>query len=326
MVATAEVLYGKSTNEIDYKNLNIEQTGERLPFDNRILYDRVSTDYTGIFYLTNTSKGDATNVILKLEKPYGDLPLWGSVSYTWGEANVVNDGTSSRAVSNWQYTEAIDPNNVGLSPSDFQVEHRGVVNINYEFNSKKRYSTVVSLFWNRQSGKPYSNIYNFSRPSINEDNFPLNDLLYVPSGPDDVVFTERDDLSQAEQWDLFNNYLSRAGIDGYKGQVVDRNASGQPWVTQTDIAVRQNIPLPGRHGLQISLDIFNFWNLIDDESGHVRYVSFGTLTPIIYRGVTDDGKPIYELTDIVTDPDEELYEYDDLRSRWRLRFGLRWSF
>jgi hypothetical protein len=240
---------------------------------------------------------------------------------------VVNDGTSSRAVSNWQYTEAIDPNNVGLSPSDFQVEHRGVVNINYEFNSKKRYSTVVSLFWNRQSGKPYSNIYNFSRPSINEDNFPLNDLLYVPSGPDDVVFTERDDLSQAEQWDLFNNYLSRAGIDVYKGQVVDRNASGQPWVTQTDIAVRQNIPLPGRHGLQISLDIFNFWNMIDNESGLVRYINFGTVSPVSYRGVSGEGQPIYELRNVVTDPENtDIFTINDLKSRWRMRLGLRWSF
>ena len=79
--------------------------------------------------------------------------------------------------------------------------------------------------------------------------------------------------------------------------------------------------------LQVSLDIFNFWNLIDDESGHVQYVPFGTLTPISYEGVTEDGLPIYELRNIVTNPeDNPLYEIDNIRSRWRLRFGLRWSF
>jgi hypothetical protein len=320
MVATAEVLYAKSAHEIDYKNLNIQQTGEDLPFDGRPIYETVSSDFSGAYYLTNTSKGDATNVILKLEKPYGDFPLWGSVSYTWGESNVVNDGTSSRAVSNWQYTEAIDPNNVGLSPSDFQVEHRAVVNINYELNRKSRWSTIFSMFWNRQSGKPYSHIYSWFFPSINEDTFGSNDLFYVPSGPDDVVITNG-------TWDQLEAYLERTGIDGYKGEIAPRNVSGQPWVTQTDIAVRQNIPLPGIHSLQISLDVFNFWNLIDDESGHVNYIPFGTVTPVSYEGVTDDGKPIYELRSIVTDPENtDLYTTNDLKSRWRARLGIRWTF
>ena len=65
---------------------------------------------------------------------------------------------------------------------------------------------------------------------------------------------------------------------------------------------------------------------MDSDSGHVQYVPFGTLTPIEYQGVTDDGLPIYELTDIVTDPDEDLYTIDQLRSRWRMRLGVRWSF
>ncbi|MGD8439683.1 MAG: carboxypeptidase regulatory-like domain-containing protein [Holophagae bacterium] len=320
MVATAEVLYAQSQNEIDYKNLNIVQTGENLPFDGRPIYETLSSDFSGAYYLTNTSKGDATNVILKLEKPYGDFPLWGSVSYTWGEANVVNDGTSSRAVSNWQYTEAADPNNVGLSASDFQVEHRAVVNLNYEFNRKSRWSTTVSLFWNRQSGKPYSNIYNFDRPSINEDNFALNDLIYVPSGPDDVEILNG-------TWDQLNAYIERAGLSSYKGKIAPRNATNQPWVTQTDLAIRQNIPIPGKSSLQISLDIFNFWNLIDDKSGLVRYVAFGTVSPVSYEGVTDDGKPIYELRSVVTDPeDTDIFTYNDLRSRWRARLGVRWSF
>jgi hypothetical protein len=327
MVATAEVMYGRSENEIDYKNLNIVQTGETLPFDDRPLYEQLSSDFSGAYYLTNTSKGDATNVILKLEKPYGDIPLWGSVSYTWGEANVVNDGTSSRAVSNWQYTEAFDPNNVGLSASDFEVRHRAIINLNYEFSRNTRYSTIVSLFWNRQSGKPYANIYAYNFPSINEDRYMFNDLLYVPSGPDDVEFTENGDLTQQEQWELFDDYLQRAGIANYKGQVVPRNVSSQPWVTQTDLAVRQNIGLPGRHSLQISLDIFNFWNLIDDESGLVRYIAFGTVSPVVYEGVNDDGNPIYELRNVVTDPENtDIYTYNDLRSRWRARLGIRWSF
>ncbi len=319
MVATAEVLYAQSTNEIDYKNLNIVRTGDELPFDGRPIYEQLNSDFSGAYYLTNTDDGDATNVILKLEKPYGDFPLWGSVSYTWGESNVVNDGTSSRAVSNWQFTEAADPNNVGLSASDFQVEHRAIINLNYEFNRNSRWSTTLSMFWNRQSGKPYSNIYAFSFPSINEDRYMFNDLIYVPSGPDDVEITNG-------TWDELNAYIERAGLGSYKGGIAPRNATNQPWVTQTDLAIRQNIPVPGNSSLQISLDIFNFWNLIDDESGLVRFVRFGTVSPVTYQGVNDEGKPIYQLRSVVTDPDTDIYTYNDLRSRWRARLGVRWSF
>ncbi|MCG6947834.1 MAG: TonB-dependent receptor [Acidobacteria bacterium] len=321
MIATAEVLYGWSANEIDYKNLNIEQTGERLPFDNRILYDRVSSDYVGLFYLTNTSKGDATNVILKLEKPYGAQPFWGTVSYTWGEANVVNEGTSSRAISNWQYQEAPDPNNVELSTSDYQIEHRMMVNLNYEFNRQSRWSTVVSVFWNRQSGRPYSTILADAYPytTINGDRFDDNDLIYVPTGPDDVVLNWG-------TWEQFEDYLETANLTQYAGQIAPRNCSFAPWITQTDLSIRQNIPIPGKSSLQVSFDMFNFWNLIDDESGHVQYVPYGTVTAARYSGMTDDGKPIYDLYSAVTDPESGLFQIDQLRSRWRMRLGLRWSF
>jgi len=320
LVATAEVIYAKSTNEIDYANLNIEQTGETTPFDGRPIYERVSSEFSGAYFLRNTDKGDALNALLKVELPYGRLPFWGIASYTYGESNVVNDATSSRAVSNWQFNESPDPNNAGLSTSDFEIAHRVMINLNYEFNRDSRWSTTVSAFYNHQSGRPYMSIYNFSFPSINEDGFGNNDPIYVPSGPDDVVITNG-------TWEQLEAYFQRTGIDGYGGQITPRNPYSAPWITQTDLAIRQNIPIPGNSSLQVSLDIFNFWNLIDDESGHVQFVSFGTQTPITYEGVTDDGLPIYELRNIVTNPDENpLYQIDNLRSRWRMRLGVRWSF
>ena len=320
MVATAEVMYATSQSEIDYKNLNIQQTGEVLPFDGRPIYETVDRNFYGNYYLTNTSQGDATNLIFKLEKPYGEYPIWGVVSYTWGESNVINDGTSSQASSNWRYTESFDPNNVGISPSDYEVAHRGMINLNYEFSRHTRWSTVLSVFWNRQSGKPYSNIYAWNgSASINEDYQTGNDLIYVPTGADDVVITNG-------TWDQLSDYFDRVGLSKYAGSVAPRNVTYQPYITQTDLAIRQNIPIPGNTSLQVSLDIFNFWNMIDSESGLVQYVNFGTVTPVAYDGVTDDGKPIYELLNVVTDPDTDIFQYNDLRSRWRARLGVRWSF
>ncbi len=323
LVGTAEVMWAKSTNEINYQNLNFVQTGELQPFDGRPIYERLSSDFTNAFYLDNTDIGDALNLIFKLELPYGEQPFWGSMSYAWGEANVVNDGTSSRAVSNWQYTEAFDVNNAGESTSDFEIRHRGVINLNYEFNRSTRWPTTVSLFWNRQSGKPWTNIvYHawWANDSINGDDFSYNDLIYVPTGADDVVITNG-------TWGQLEDYLEKLGLLKYAGTYAPRNANGQPWVTQTDLSIRQNIPIPGRSHFQLSLDIMNFWNLIDDESGHVRYMAFGTVRPYVWTGNTDDGKPIIELRREVTDPENyPLFQTQELNSRWKLRLGLRWTF
>ncbi len=321
MVATAEVLYATSQSEINYLNLNIEHSGTELPFDDRPLYSTVNSTFSGLYYLTNTDQGDATNYILKLEKPYGEYPIWGTMSYTYGEANVINDGTSSQASSNWRYHEAFDPNNVSLSASDFQVENRGLINLNYEFSRNTRWSTIVSLFWNRQSGKPYSNIYGYANSaSINTDFQTGNDLLYIPSGADDVVITNG-------TWTQLEAYLERTGLMQYAGGVAPRNATNQPYVTQTDLAIRQNIPIPGDSSLQVSLDIFNFWNIIDSESGLVRYALNGAVSPIVYRGLSADNKPIYELANFVREPDTyDVFQFNDQASRWRVRLGVRWSF
>ena len=324
MVATAEVMYARSTNEINYQNFNLQYSGEVQPFDGRPIYEGVSDEFTNAFYLNNSDLGDALNLILKVELPYGEQPIWGSMSYAYGESNVINDGTSSRAVSNWQYTETDDPNNVGLSTSDYEVRHRGVINLNYEFNRASRWSTTVSAFWNRQSGKPWTNlVYHtyWSNDSINGDDFSYNDLIYVPTGADDVVITG------GGTWEQLHDYLDKLGLMKYAGGIAPRNANGQPWITTTDISIRQNIPIPGRSSFQVSLDIFNFWNMIDNESGHMRYMPFGTVRIYQWLGNTDDGKPIINLRREVTDPENyPLFQTDHLRSRWKLRLGVRWSF
>ncbi len=321
MVASAEVLYAQSVNEVTWRDLNLAQTGTQ-PFDGRPLYTRSSSAFSGNYYLTNTDEGDATNITLKLEKPYGAAsPLWGSVAYAWGEANVINDATSSRAVSNFQFNEAIDPNNPVVSTSDYEVRHRATVNLNYELNRASRWSTVLSVFWNHQAGRPYMNIYGFgTSASINGDGYTSNDLIYVPASADDVVITNG-------TWDQLNAYFEAFGLDKYAGGIAPRNSLSQPYVTQTDLSIRQNIPVPGSSSVQVMLDIYNFWNLVDSDSGWVRYVPFGTVTPFDYLGNSEDGKPIYRLRNVVTDPDNvSIFSVDNLRSRWRARLGVRWSF
>ncbi len=320
LVGSAELIYSDSIEEIDYENVNIVQTGETLPFDGRPIWGRVSSDVYGAFFITNTDRGDSTNFALKLEKPYRGS-VWGFVSWAYGESNVINDGTSSRAVSNWQYTEAFNPNDPGLSRSDYSVTHRFNASLAYRFNDSSRWPTTVSAFYNLQSGRPYSYIYGSQNyRSINQDNFYYNDLIYVPAGPDDVVLEN----GTWEQLDAFIS--SEECLNSRRGAVANRNDCDAPWYHTLDLHIAQDIPIKNTH-IQVTFDILNFMNLLDSESGSLSYVEFNTADPINYEGVTDDGRPIYSLDRVITDPDNNnKYSYHSLQSRWRMKWGIRWTF
>lgn len=317
MVATVEAVYADSQEEILYKNLNLVQTG--TAFDGRPYYEQVSDKYSGAYFLTNTSGGHQKNLSFKLEKPYSN-GFWGYISYAWGESRVVNEGTSSRAVSNWRYMETADPNNMTLSRSDYEVKHRYNASISYKFNRKSDWSTNVSLFFNHQSGRPFSVLTYSSGYSYNGDDYRYNDLFYVPTGPDQVII-------QGGTWDQLEEFLHKTGLDKYRGRIAPRNASFGPWRTNLDLKIAQNIPVSYGH-LELSLNIANLLNLIDSNAGHVKYVPFGNVQAVRYAGQDQDtGLPIYQLRYAVSRPDEyPLFETDQIRSRWRAKLGLRWSF
>ena len=181
LVLSVEAVFADSVEEIDYKNVNLTQTG--TTFDGRPFYSTVDSDVDGAFLITNTSEGEQTNFAIKLERPFRD-GVWGFVSYAWNDSEVVNEGTSSRAVSNFNFNEAIDPNNVTTSTSDFQVEHRFNASISYRFNRDKPYATTVSAFYNLQSGRPFSWIMGSDfglgfGASINGDGSDGNDPAWV---------------------------------------------------------------------------------------------------------------------------------------------------
>ena len=329
LIGTVEAIYADSMEEIDYRNVNLRQVSV-MPFDGRPVFERVDPGVTGAFLITNTSEGEATNVALKLEKPAG-RGLFGFLAYVYGDSTVVNEGTSSRAVSNWQFQEAVDPNNAETSPSDFEVEHRLSASASYRFNPLTKWPTTVSLFYNHQSGRPYTYLLGTSftfpsagpHPSIpgtddfsfNGDTGFSNDLFYVPSGPDDVV------IVGGGTFEELNAYIeSEECLRDHRGGIAPRNCGAGPWSSTLDVRLAQQLPI-GYGNLEVTLDVLNLANLFDEDSGLVRFVNFGTTTVANLEGVTADGRPIYSLRNL-----ETPIELDNERSRWRAKLGLRWTF
>ncbi len=320
LVGTIEAILTDSREEIDYKNLNLAPNGV-VPFDHRPFYDQLSSDFGGVFLITNSGKGRSTNMAIKIERRYRD-GFAGFVSYAYGDSKAINDGTSRSVLSNWQLNEQVDVNNARLSISDFQVEHRFNASASFRIHRHSRFPTTVSAFYNHQSGRPYTTILGAGFPftSINGDGFGFNDPMYVPVDGSDVI------LTNGSYADL-DAYIASAGLSGYKGQIAPRNAGSAPWHHRLDLRIAQHIPV-GLGSLQVSLDIENLSNLLDESSGQLRYVQFGAVTAATFVGTdTATSKPIYTLSRVVTDPDNNTrYQTHGVQSRYRMRLGLRWAF
>ncbi|HUP24130.1 MAG TPA: carboxypeptidase regulatory-like domain-containing protein [Thermoanaerobaculia bacterium] len=318
LVGSIEAVYSDSIEEIDYADVNMDRTGTQ--FDGRPIYTR-RPGVTGAYLIRNTGEGEATNVAVKLERPLRNNLSW-FVSYAYGDSKTVNDGTSSRAVSNYQFNESVDPNNAEVGTSDFEVSDRFNASATYYADwGGSKWGTTFSAFYNHQAGRPFSYIFtNQLFPSINGDAYFSNDLVYVPSGPDDVVI-------QNGTWDQLDAFISgEPCLDSNRGRIAPRNCGLAPWSHSLDLRVAQDIPISGRHKLQLTADIENVLNMIDEDSGVVRYVNFSTLAPFGWRGNTADGRPMYTLSSFVANPSLSKFTTHSTASRWRAKLGLRWSF
>ena len=318
LIATAEFVWADSMKEIDYQDLNYSNGG--LFRSTVARSSSASIRRQRRLLITTTSEGEATNFRVKLERPIA--AAFGVMSPTPTATPIrINDGTSSRAVSNFQFNETLDPNNASLSTSDFRVEHRFNASLSYRFNSDGRWPTTLSGYYNHQSGRPYSYIYGRQFfPSINEEQYFSNDLLWVPANEGDVV------LSRGTWPDLDRYINSEKCLSNNRGKIVPRNDCASPWNTTLDLRVAQDLPIR-QTKIQLTFDILNFMNIFDDEAGSLWFANFNTLSPINIEGITDDGRPIYALDNTITDPENnEKYQLHTTKSRWRARVGIRWTF
>ena len=97
-----------------------------------------------------------------------------------------------------------------------------------------------------------------------------------------------------------------------------------PWSTTVDMKLIHNIKL--RKGiLQLTVDIFNLTNLINNNFGKMYFISnaFNSTSSIgltrTNSGLTD---PLFTFKKPTTDP----YSIDAINSKWQGQLGIRYSF
>lgn len=314
LVGSVEVFYSSTLKDIAYENLNLAQTGTRP--DGRPVYTRPNRSFSDVILLKNTDEGSQYLISTKLERR-ARAGLYGMISYSYGDSRSVNDGTSSQAASNWgnAYTTG-DPNNVPNGVSRFSPGHRFMAALSYDWKIVGKVNLLTSLFYNGQSGRTYHFTYN---GDFNGDGRFTNDLIYVPAENDPkVVFTN----GTAQDWERY--VAGDKALQKYRGQIMERGTGRTPWTDALDFRGALGIPV-SKVKLEVTFDILNVLNLLNNEWGTVDFASFGDLNPIPAPTVDSQGRMVYNLATI-NGATYVKFDRDDLRSRWQGQLGLRLRF
>lgn len=343
---TLEGIFTKTLNNIEYTNINSEPTVDfnwTGGADNRPVYVGNSIDptYSAIYLASNTSEGYTYNVSASLKKRF-DFGLTASFAYSYGDAEAVSEGTSSQNSSQWRGQVNVNGrNNPVLGRSDFAVGHRYVSALSYRFNwgPNNIQSTTVSLFANGQSGTPFSYVIGGSGGrNINNETGSTSrnrSLVYIPESQSDINLVDYtvngETVTAQEQWENLDALIEDDDyLSDNRGGYADKNGAWSPFVSMFDFAIRQDLGIRAGgqlHRLQVSLDISNVANLLNNEWGTVYQVpgDFNNYNLYQFEGYEADGTtPQFTYRDNQTG--KERFDIDGFNSRWRMRVGIRYLF
>lgn len=317
------IAYGVSRGEIDYRaNL-------------------IDPRYQAIHRVGSTSEGYTYDITASLGRQFGEN-LDGRISYTYGDAFSINDGTSSQINSIWAFNENVEGlNNLSLARSDFSIGQRILGLLNYRQEFLRNLGTTVSMVYTGETGRPFSYTIGNSRELTGENTSDVS-LFYVPNNASEltfveytsggVTFTPQQQAAELEEFINGNEYLSSR-----RGTYAERNADRTPFENVVDLRVAQEVfaNVAGRrNGVALTLDIFNFTNLLNKDWGR-RYERIFQYDVIRFEGFRDiengDFTPEYtfRLQDIDNEAeifDRRIADFGNYSSRWLMQLGVRYTF
>jgi hypothetical protein len=265
---------------------------------------KINPNVSNAYLLSNTDKGYRYQLTTSVNKsyPFG-LDVYGA--YTYGVAKDLTNGIRNSMESNWTLNQSLTPNDPQLAYSNFDIRHRIISQITKSFKT-----TQVSMVLNSQSGTPFTwglvNGTLANTPQTAGLVYIFNDTevgKYIPNATQSQAFTE---------FVNSNEYLSSR-----KGNFTERNGGRTPWSTTIDAKIVQKI---GK-GFELTADIFNLTNLLNNEWGELYFISnsFNSTSSVGLSKVSGE-------TFSFTKPTQKPYSVDQIGSKWQVQLGARFSF
>jgi hypothetical protein len=306
MVFTGEAMYSKDINAVQQININLAPyTGTLAGADNRGYWasstaSKVNSNVSAATELVNTNKGYQYSLTAMLTKNFSK-GFSGMFAYTYTMAKDISANPGSSAYSAYSSNTSIGSlNDPELSYSNFSTPHRLIGNVSYKLEYANHLATTFSLVYaGYQTGRwtyTYSN-------DLNGDGVS-SDIMYIPGQPNELRFVDYNGMSAADQAATFWNYVyNNEYLHSRMGKYAERYGEVQPWIHRFDAKILQdvfaNFGTDRKYTLQVSLDLLNVGNMINDSWGTYTYnalASYENVRPltVVSRG-SSTSQPTFRL-------------------------------
>ncbi len=305
-----EGILTKNINEMSFRNINIlPPVGKSALPDSRNIYSLNSSPnkiplrsnginpYTQLFLLTNNheKKGSSYSLSFIVDKQVNNFSF--NSSYTYGRSDVLFEitGATTPIRTQWETVETVNGKNfVTPSISDNDMQHRIAAYFSKKFDyAKSKTATSITLFYNGQSGNPYSYVYNGSM--INDNGNSENyDLIYIPTVNDltSMNFIPNTvgqvTYSPQQQKDLLNDFIeSNKYLKKHRGEFSERNGARLPFTHIIDLRLQQDFKIKIKSkkiSLSVSYDVFNFTNMLNKNWGKIYFITNNNFRLIRFAG------------------------------------------
>ena len=345
---TLDAMYTKTIKDVQFQQINLKDSASYFttgPTQSpTYAAGKNYGQYSAIYLLTNTSQGYRYNLTAQLSKTYNFMTgresginvNW-SLAYTYGMSKDISNGIRNSFSSNFEYNPTINPNNPTLAYSNFDLRHRIVAVAGASFNWNSKNTTSLNFFYSGQAGAPYTLVYS----SIPYGTGSQAALPYIPKSQADINLTNNGTYTAAQQYADLNTLIEgNSYLKNHRGQYAERNALRTPWNHELDMKLMHTFRLSktnNQHSLQISFDMFNVLNFINNNWGHITFVTNTNNYTVNFLKFVNDvngKKPGAPSTGYIptfqyqkpTGIDNQYYTVDPISSRWQGQLGVKYNF
>lgn len=328
-----DAIYNKDVNQLIYYNANqASSVGTMFGPDKRPVYTsasrRINSSISDAMVFTNTNKGYGLIFTAQIARRFAKN--WDfSMAYTHTLGMDLSGNPGATANSAWNAIPSTTGNNdLTLGFNDFSTRHRLISYASYKLNWNKFTSTTFSLVYTGFTQGSFS--YTVAG-DINADGVSNTDLMYVPKDASEITFVTNGSFTPAQQSAAFFAYIDQDKyLSKRKGQYAERNAALMPFFSNLDLRILQDItPFANKkRGLQLSMEIENFTNLLNSDWGVTKRTALSNarLLTAATSGTTT-AAPTYRLNLVNGQLPTRTFDNNiSAGNTWRMNLGVRLNF